>query len=109
MCFLFLMIRRPTRSTRTDTLFPYTTLFRSAVIEATRQSLRTVTALPSERHRITLVAASPGARDVSFPMIRACLSSARPAGAQPNGDFHGGFRTHSFGQDRKSTRLNSSH
>src|SRR3546814_2894182 len=28
-CFLFLMIRRPPRSTRTDTLFPYTTLFRS--------------------------------------------------------------------------------
>src|SRR3546814_8057349 len=34
MCVLglfvfFLMIRRPPRSTRTDTLFPYTTLFRS--------------------------------------------------------------------------------
>src|SRR3546814_12977671 len=28
MC-VFLMIRRPPRSTRTDTLFPYTTLFRS--------------------------------------------------------------------------------
>src|SRR3546814_2720421 len=28
--FLFLMIRRPPRSTRTDTLFPYTTLFRSS-------------------------------------------------------------------------------
>src|SRR3546814_3685701 len=28
----FLMIRRPPRSTRTDTLFPYTTLFRSRVI-----------------------------------------------------------------------------
>src|SRR3546814_11876840 len=27
--FLFLMIRLPPRSTRTDTLFPYTTLFRS--------------------------------------------------------------------------------
>src|SRR3546814_972702 len=27
------MIRRPPRSTRTDTLFPYTTLFRSARIE----------------------------------------------------------------------------
>src|SRR3546814_7666746 len=27
--FLFLMIRRPPRSTLTDTLFPYTTLFRS--------------------------------------------------------------------------------
>src|SRR3546814_18344363 len=31
--FLFLMIRRPPRSTRTDTLFPYTTLFRSAASE----------------------------------------------------------------------------
>src|SRR3546814_4188667 len=30
MSVLFLMIRRPPRSTRTDTLFPYTTLFRSA-------------------------------------------------------------------------------
>src|SRR3546814_20001399 len=28
-CYVFLMIRRPPRSTRTDTLFPYTTLFRS--------------------------------------------------------------------------------
>src|SRR3546814_3350102 len=27
--FFFLMIRRPPRSTRTDTLFPYSTLFRS--------------------------------------------------------------------------------
>src|SRR3546814_17281112 len=29
---LFLMIRRPPRSTRTDTLFPYTTLFRSQAV-----------------------------------------------------------------------------
>src|SRR3546814_17213086 len=29
--FFFLRIRRPPRSTRTDTLFPYTTLFRSAL------------------------------------------------------------------------------
>src|SRR3546814_5997160 len=29
--FFFLMIRRPPRSTRTDTLFPYTTLFRSKI------------------------------------------------------------------------------
>src|SRR3546814_4417427 len=27
--FFFLMLRRPPRSTRTDTLFPYTTLFRA--------------------------------------------------------------------------------
>src|SRR3546814_19424996 len=30
VCFFLLMIRRPPRSTRTDTLFPYTTLFRSS-------------------------------------------------------------------------------
>src|SRR3546814_16999180 len=30
--FFFFMIRRPPRSTRTDTLFPYTTLFRSSVV-----------------------------------------------------------------------------
>src|SRR3546814_14591748 len=30
LLIFFLMIRRPPRSTRTDTLFPYTTLFRSA-------------------------------------------------------------------------------
>src|SRR3546814_10138477 len=32
--FFFLMVRRPPRSTRTDTLFPYTTLFRSVVVRA---------------------------------------------------------------------------
>src|SRR3546814_15656704 len=36
LCF-FLMIRRPPRSTRTDTLFPYTTLFRSLDPGAGRQ------------------------------------------------------------------------
>src|SRR3546814_10947467 len=36
--FFFLMIRRPPRSTRTDTLFPYTTLFRSIYIG--REGLR---------------------------------------------------------------------
>src|SRR3546814_16887392 len=35
--FLFLMIRRPPRSTRTDTLFPYTTLFRSPGRQARRR------------------------------------------------------------------------
>src|SRR3546814_12746561 len=33
VCF-FLSIRRPPRSTRTDTLFPYTTLFRSQLVVA---------------------------------------------------------------------------
>src|SRR3546814_13913381 len=38
--FFFLMIRRPPRSTRTDTLFPYTTLFRSGLIETPARVVR---------------------------------------------------------------------
>src|SRR3546814_6499033 len=37
VCFCFLMKRRPPRSTRTDTLFPYTTLFRSQRAVVARQ------------------------------------------------------------------------
>src|SRR3546814_9821475 len=37
--FFFLMIRRPPRSTRTDTLFPYTTLFRSQMWERVDDAL----------------------------------------------------------------------
>src|SRR3546814_11334508 len=36
-CIFVLMILRPPRSTRTDTLFPYTTLFRSFLIGPERQ------------------------------------------------------------------------
>src|SRR3546814_12588895 len=36
--FFVLMIRRPPRSTRTDTLFPYTTLFRSGSLAAEQLS-----------------------------------------------------------------------
>src|SRR3546814_13965892 len=34
------MIRRPPRSTRTDTLFPYTTLFRSGLADGVRERLQ---------------------------------------------------------------------
>src|SRR3546814_79418 len=37
--FFFLMIRRPPRSTRTDTLFPYTTLFRSGAFANYKQTV----------------------------------------------------------------------
>src|SRR3546814_14367083 len=36
LLIFFLLLRRPPRSTRTDTLFPYTTLFRSRIIPARR-------------------------------------------------------------------------
>src|SRR3546814_4529840 len=43
------MIRRPPRSTRTDTLFPYTTLFRSVPVQGNRASL---IRLPHARPRL---------------------------------------------------------
>src|SRR3546814_11060410 len=43
----FLMIRRPPRSTRTDTLFPYTTLFRSQILRRSRGVLRPRAASPA--------------------------------------------------------------
>src|SRR3546814_15747046 len=54
--FFFLMIRRPPRSTRTDTLFPYTTLFRSDDVDQRRQAdahpaARSAREAPSRRRR----------------------------------------------------------
>src|SRR3546814_8454692 len=47
------MIRRPPRSERTDTLFPYTTLFRSFVMPAPRTRTRT-------SHTVGDTASAPG-------------------------------------------------
>src|SRR3546814_5512482 len=60
MFFCFLMIRQPPRSTRTDTLFPYTTLFRSVcVVSAPRSDmLATDPVLPDRLKRTPGVAAS---------------------------------------------------
>src|SRR3546814_11368449 len=44
------MIRRPPRSTRTDTLFPYTTLFRSQCGRGGRRVRATFAAAPSSLH-----------------------------------------------------------
>src|SRR3546814_13408651 len=75
-----LMIRRPPRSTRTDTLFPYTTLFRSDIADG----------------GILL-----GVQGQTLTMASLALSNesavAVTLGAPGNG------------ADRKSTRLNSSH
>src|SRR3546814_14047304 len=51
--FFLLTIRRPPRSTRTDTLFPYTTLFRSAIpARVCRQPYRCTPPRPiARRHR----------------------------------------------------------
>src|SRR3546814_13136698 len=67
----FLMIRRPPRSTRTDTLFPYTTLFRSD--RSRHRTLRCAGCLanPLRRpwHSLVLV---PGRR-----IVGECLAGTR--------------------------------
>src|SRR3712207_8925884 len=83
MCFFFLMIRRPPRST----LFPYTTLFRSIEVEAGRYFVGIQV---------------PGKPDVVW--YGACNFQT------PNCTDHGPHAVAvAAGQDRKSTRLNSSH
>src|SRR3546814_13211476 len=47
---VFLMIRRPPRSTRTDTLFPYTTLFRSPRHDGGCVERRAARSLSGRRH-----------------------------------------------------------
>src|SRR3546814_9476896 len=70
-CFFFLIIRRPPRSTLTDTLFPYTTLFRSAgerkvhhpVLDPVRDRLRAADAAHRPVRRPALVPAPAGGPD----------------------------------------------
>src|SRR3546814_6847985 len=47
----FLMIRRPPRSTRTDTLFPYTTLFRSLVAVGAQAAEEPIDDIPDSQWR----------------------------------------------------------
>src|SRR3546814_11803834 len=58
--FFVLMIRRPPRSTRTDTLFPYTTLFRSVRPVAPRVA-RVAGPTGGATHASGLAEPSPGA------------------------------------------------
>src|SRR3712207_8521892 len=79
--FLFLMIRRPPRST----LFPYTTLFRSWI--ALSEKL-----FPAAHPLAGTVAAAP-----LLPLLSVVFAEVPPRGALR------------ITVDRKSTRLNSSH
>src|SRR3546814_14613321 len=51
LIFFFLMIRRPPRSTRTDTLFPYTTLFRSTWLASPIWVARSAARMPARSSR----------------------------------------------------------
>src|SRR3546814_10635316 len=61
--FFFLMIRRPPRSTRTDTLFPYTTLFRSgSLVREALQASRLERLQEAENRALVLPEAVHGGR-----------------------------------------------
>src|SRR3546814_12410815 len=96
LCFFILMIRRPPRSTRTDTLFPYTTLFRSMSWDGQNPCLYPARLIFAVLYPILALAdRAPLARFFQRVMSdRIGLS-----------DAHGGLAH----PDRKSTRLNSSH
>src|SRR3546814_1434460 len=97
------MIRRPPRSTRTDTLFPYTTLFRNVypvdleneLVKDPRVAEAAVVGVPSEQWGETpagFIVLKPGVDPVEVEDIRQVANSRLG-------------KT----QDRKSTRLKSSH
>src|SRR3546814_15280825 len=88
LCYVyFLMMRRPPRSTRTDTLFPYTTLFRSRLCQRGGVDLRHRDQAAAHRHRYP--EGDEQDRDAEQPEQLA--------------------EEDAFERDRKGTRLNSSH
>src|SRR3546814_1149486 len=62
LCFFFLMIRRPPRSTRTDTLFPYTTLFRSHARRAVHDNRNPANPVTMMAEKATLIRTPDGPR-----------------------------------------------
>src|SRR3546814_6945713 len=121
------MIRRPPRSTLTDTLFPYTTLFRSllliAALEVERADigprrhlvLAEVEALVAARHFLPDILV--GVQRVAALVDIAQLHRLADADFAAVRLFRPGDKLEQRGlaravrpdQDRKSTRLNSSH
>src|SRR3546814_13225541 len=103
MFFFFLMIRRPPRSTHTDTLFPYTTLFRSALQPAcplARLGQRVAGGQTQGKSNAQVQYPESGHETVSWSGNRRAQGPMHQR--QENGrGLSGG--------DRKSTRLNSSH
>src|SRR3546814_15241895 len=99
----FLMIRRPPRSTRTDTLFPYTTLFRSRV--------EALGGLPDADRWLEL-GATRNALVHDYPTDPVAQAQRANRAWKDLPDLIAATRammTYLRTEDRKSTRLNSSH
>src|SRR3546814_2918805 len=86
ICFLFffLMIRRPPGSTRTDTLFPYTTLFRSLPAGARARAGRS---LPP-RHRLQRRPGQPRQMGARHPGRRRPAAVHRGAALEGDAPLH---------------------
>src|SRR3546814_20088261 len=124
----FLLIRRPPRSTRTDTLFPYTTLFRSQVWDPELLALLRIpeSLLPEVKDsdadfgstepallgRAVPIGGIAGDQQAAT-IGQACFEAGMMKSTYGTGCFAlfntGAELVHSQHRDRKSTRLNSSH
>src|SRR3546814_4733051 len=116
------MIRRPPRSTRTDTLFPYTTLFRSSMTgswtgtigSSSASAIDAIGGADAKAIGGSHVGAPSGLRRIPSggahrrqELLYRNLQLVGLLGELPAGGRHLGRR--GAGLDRKSTRLNSSH
>src|SRR3546814_1140837 len=110
------MIRRPPRSTRTDTLFPYTTLFRSYPFLLFAYAAREIVA-SGNRNKPILVILFLFAIACALDHAAMMGALADPAIGMRTGfalillliSLIGGRITPAFHRDWKSTRLNSNH
>src|SRR3546814_2751942 len=113
------MIRRPPRSTRTDTLFPYTTLFRSDVSELPIVIVGAgiaglCTALAAAPRKVLLLSRGNAGNDGATPLAQGGIAAALGADDSLAQHAHdtmiaGGGCNDREAVDRKSTRLNYSH
>src|SRR3546814_3758111 len=119
------MIRRPPRSTRTDTLFPYTTLFRSHSIKTQKTDFfikkrgASYLIMPESSHifldKMKIIVLGAGAVGISSAYYLARQGHEvtvieRLAGPALETSFaNAGQVSYGYSRDRKSTRLNSSH
>src|SRR3546814_14635717 len=101
----FIMIRRPPISTRTDTLFPYTTLFRSGSVNAVEQRLAALHVADDGGAGVPLQHVTrQEQQDLIAPEDASLrIDEAEAVAVAVEGDAE------VAALDRKSTRLNSSH
>src|SRR3546814_15414823 len=110
--FFCLMLRRPPRSTPTDTLFPYTTLFRSLAARDREEGAARIRGVGYRRRGggRSRPRREDGARAADQRQGgRAARRSVRGAQFLADRDREARYPRRVSRKDRKSTRLNSSH